>query len=322
MTGAAGFIGSFLTERLVKEGNTVIGIDNLFRGKMENIAHLGIPFFKLDVLKDVTELEKVFSEYAPEVVYHYAAINGTEYFYDKPLEVLRVNTEGTMNLLNICAKRGVGKFIFASSSEVYGDPLYFPTDEKHPILLGDIDNPRYTYASGKVTSEYYTKWFAEAAGFKYLIFRIFNAYGPRMDSSRYGQVIPEFIRKMLLEPEFTIIGSGEQTRCFCYISDLIDMMVLAQRLVDNNVINIGSDREITMMELGRVLHEIAGREYKYRRLPPRQGDPPRRQPDIRKMKALLEYTPATDLAIGLRSTLEWYLNKPEFSGVKRGGKIG
>ncbi len=320
ITGAAGFIGSFLAERLVGEGHAVTGVDNLFRGKTENISHLGIAFHKLDVVNDLPQLETLFRDNDFEIIYHYAAINGTEYFYDKPLDVLRVNTEGTMNLLRLSAKYGVKKFILASSSEVYSEPLYLPTNEKHPFLLGNLDNPRYTYASGKITSEFYTRWYAKAGGFNYLIFRIFNTYGPRMDSSRYGQVIPEFIRKMLLEAEFTIIAPGTQTRCFCYVSDLIDMMVLAAEKVNDDVLNIGNDKEVSMIELGKTLHEVAGKEFSYRLLPPREGDPMRRQPDISKAKGLLDYSPKTDLKIGLEKTLDWYrkrLKATEPEGEKK-----
>ncbi|MBI4286107.1 MAG: NAD-dependent epimerase/dehydratase family protein [Chloroflexi bacterium] len=310
ITGAAGFIGSFLAERLVADGHTVVGVDNLFRGKLENVAHLGdtFTFEKLDILEDIPRLEQIFRN-GVEVVYHYAAINGTEHFYDKPLDVVRVNSEGTMNLLKLSARHNIKKFIFASSSEVYSDPLYLPTNEQHPFLLGNLSNPRYTYAAGKVISEYYTKWYAEAFGFKYLILRLFNTYGPRMDSSKYGQVIPEFIRKMLLEPEFTIIAPGTQTRSFCYISDLIDFTVLAAMKVDNDVLNLGSEHEITMIELARVLHELAGRPFSYRLLSPRVGDPKRRLPDTSRARAMLGYQPKTDLRSGLKLTLDWYQNR-------------
>jgi len=317
VTGAAGFIGSFLVERLIADGHTVIGVDNLFRGKVENLAHLkqNLSFEKLDVVEDTPALEGIFQD-GIVVVFHYAAVNGTEHFYDKPLDVLRVNTEGTINLLKLSAKYNVKKFIFASSSEVYGEPLYFPTDEQHPLLLKGIDNPRHTYAVGKVTSEYYTRWCAQAYGFKYLILRIFNTYGPRMDSSKYGQVIPEFIRKVLLDPEFTIIGSGKQTRSFCYISDNINMTVQAANEVDDEVLNIGSEQEIEINELGRILHELAGRQYEFKLLPSRQGDPPRRLPDTSKARALLGYEPKTQLRNGLRKTLEWYQKRIEPAFLK------
>ena len=127
-----------------------------------------------------------------------------------------------------------------------------------------------------------------------------------MDSSKYGQVIPEFIRKLLLDSEFTILGPGDQTRSFCYISDLIDMTILAANKVDDEVLNIGSEQETQIIELGRILHELAGRKYHLKLLPPRQGDPKRRLPNTSKAKALLGYKPKTDLRTGLETTLEWY----------------
>ena len=225
ITGAAGFIGSFLAERLLQEDYYVIGIDNLFRGKKENIEHLlRNPRFEFHIVDITQELsKKLFRDVC--AVFHYAAINGTQYFYERPLDVLKVNVEGTINILRASINVGtVDKIIFASSSEIYGDPLYYPTDEKHPILLPSVDNPRHSYAVSKAIGEYYTLWYCKNYSIKYLILRIFNTYGPRMDTSTYGQVIPEFIRKVFFDPEFTIIGPGTQTRSFCYIDDNLSLI--------------------------------------------------------------------------------------------------
>lgn len=311
VTGAAGFIGSFLIEGLLEKGNYVVGIDNLFRGKAENIAHLnGNPQFHFhicDITKDFDKLNEIFQDV--EIVYHFAAINGTEHFYQRPLEVLKVNVEGTKKILEFASKHTIKKFVFASSSEVYGDPQYFPTDEQHPIILKDVDNPRYSYSASKAIGEYYTKWYAESCGFHYLILRIFNIYGPRMDTSEYGQVIPEFIRKILLEKEFAIIGPGTQTRSFCYIDDCTEMIVKAGETVNDEILNVGNNQEIEILQVGKFLHELIGRDFNFKLLHPRQGDPKRRVPDISKAKKMLGYTPKVDLMNGLKLTLEWYKKK-------------
>ena len=306
VTGAAGFLGSFMAERLAEEGYYVVGVDNLFRGNLNNIRHLidskKMEFYEWDIRKPLPKwmLKDV------EAVFHYAAINGTKHFYDRPHEVLEVNVEGTINVLRAAIEAGVRKFVFASSSEVYGEPQRIPIDEGHPIVIPTVNNPRHSYAASKVIGEFYVRWFSEKYGMKYLILRIFNAYGPRMDTSEYGQVIPEFIRKALLEPEFTIIGPGTQTRSFCYVDDNIEMTMRAFKIVDNEVLNVGNDEEVSILDLARLIHEILGKEFNYRLLPPREGDPSRRVPSIEKTVKLTGYRPRVSLREGLARTIEWY----------------
>jgi len=303
ITGGAGFIGSHLAERLLKDGHQVIVVDNLFRGKIKNITHLTknprFKFYKMDLTRK--SIKKLLN--GVETVYHYAAINGTKYFYDRPLDVLKTNVEGTINVLKSVATSKINKFVFASSSEVYGEPYRFPTPESHPILIPDVNNPRHSYSVSKVTGELYTLWYAKTCGFKYLILRIFNTYGPRMDTSEYGQVVPEFIRK-LHEPQFTIIGDGKQTRSFCYIDDLIEMTVRAVRKVDNDILNLGNDKETEILELAKILHKLVNKKFKFKMLPPRKGDPQRRVPDITKAKKLLKYKPKITLESGLKRMLK------------------
>jgi nucleoside-diphosphate-sugar epimerase len=141
---------------------------------------------------------------------------------------------------------------------------------------------------------------------KYLILRLFNAYGPRMDSSEYGQVIPEFIRKIFVEPEFTIIGPGTQTRSFCYVDDNIEMTFRTFKTINNEIFNVGNDEEISIIELAKIMHEIVGKEFKYKLLPPREGDPNRRVPNINKLVSKIGYRPQVSLKEGLIKTIEWY----------------
>jgi len=305
ITGVAGFLGSFLAERLVEEGYKVIGIDNLSRGKMENIQHIeGLKFVKDDVL-NISHPE-VFKNV--DIVFHYAAINGTKNFYDFPAKTLATNTEGIINVLKLSIKYGVKKFIFSSSSEVYGEPLKVPTSEDTPILVKDITNPRSSYDVSKIVGEAYTIFLCKKAGMDYIIQRIFNVYGPKMDTSEYGQVIPEFIRKILKEDKFTIIGPGTQTRSFCYIDDFVEMTI---RLLEhrNVIVNVGNPEEIKIIDLARLLHEIAGKEFEYKLLPPRRGDIMRRVPDISKLIKLTGYRPRISLKEGLKRTFRWYQSR-------------
>jgi len=309
VTGAAGFIGSFLSERMLAEGYEVVGIDNLFRGKLENIEHLkSNPNFSFHTT-DIRDggIEELFENV--NLVFHFAAINGTQHFYERPLDVLDVNVKGTINVLECAARQKVDKFVYASSSEVYGEPAYFPTDESHPIVLPNVTNPRYSYAASKTIGEYYTSWYGHVHGFSYLISRIFNVYGPRMDTTSYGQVIPEFIRKLLLEPEFTIIGDGSHTRSFCYVVDLVDLLFRAAQRVDNDTLNLGNPEEMTVFELAEHLHRIGGKEFKYKLLPAREGDSKRRLPEVSKARKMLDYGQQKPIDEGLRLTIDYYKKK-------------
>ncbi len=309
VTGVAGFIGSFAAERLLDEGFYVVGIDNLFRGRMENLEKAmqnpRFSFHRIDIRKGVPyELVK-----DVDIVLHYAAINGTQHFYERPLEVLQTNVEGTIRVLEAAVEAGAGLFVYASSSEVYGTPMYYPTDERHPILLPEVVNPRHSYAASKAIGEYYTVWYSRKRGMHYLVLRIFNTYGPRMDTSKYGQVIPEFIRKIFFEKEFTIIGPGTQTRSFCYIDDHIEMTMRLIAAVRDEIVNVGNDEEVTILELARLLHEIVGKKFEYKLLPPRPGDPMRRLPSIEKAVGLTGYRPRVSLREGLYRTVKWYADK-------------
>jgi nucleoside-diphosphate-sugar epimerase len=308
VTGAAGFIGSFLTQRLLKEGYQVIGIDNLFRGKESNlkpfIDNRNFKFVKADVTKDIPD--QLFENV--DAVFHYAAINGTAHFYERPLEVLSVNVEGTINILKTAARHKVKKFVFASSSEVYGEPQCFPTDENQPIVLPNVYNPRYSYAASKAIGEYYVNWYAKKSGMTAFIFRIFNTYGPRMDTSGYGQVVPEFARKMFYDKEFTIIGTGDQTRSFCYIDDNIELAIRAFKSNEGDTLNIGNNDEVTILKLAELMHKIEGKIFQYKLLPPLDGDHNRRLPDIHRVVQRTGYKPVVGLEKGLKLSLDFWRN--------------
>jgi len=312
VTGAAGFLGSHLVNSLLENGWEVVGIDNLFRGKKENIEKRpGMEFFEIDICDDKGQLSEIIGKFRPKVIFHYGAINGTEYYYDAPWKVLENNTKSTIALIDAISNSGhvPKKFLYASSSEVYGEfPDKIPTDE-NAISRLDIHSVRDSYASSKSIGDFLVKLFCESKGVKWTILRIFNAYGPKMDSSKFGQVVPEFIIRALSDEEFTIIGDGAQTRSFCYVGDHV-RMVSKIASVENSqgVFNIGNQKEISMLELAETIHRLVGKEFSPRHLPPRENDPPRRVPDCEKAYSICgpcEFS----LEEGLSETIEWYKMK-------------
>ena len=232
VTGAAGFLGSFLCKELLSKGYEVVGMDNFFRGSRDNLPEdENFIFYEINLVEEKERLNKIVKKESLDTVFHYAAINGTKYFYDIPLKVLDDNTKMTQNVLGSIEGTGVKKIIYASSSEVYGHDPKIPTGENEFIVL-NASTDRDSYASSKALGEFYTKMFAKKNNIDFLIFRPFNTYGPRMDNTEYGQVVSEFIRKIKNDKEFTIIGGGDQTRSFCYVDDHTKLVVsLAEKAI-------------------------------------------------------------------------------------------
>ena len=278
LTGAAGFIGSHIADKLLDLGYRVVGIDNFFRGKKENLPdHENFVFHELDLTSSLEELKRVVEEESPDVLYHYAAINGTK------------------------------KIVYASTSEAYGNNPPLPTSEREHILL-NIFTDRDSYSSSKVIGDFYVKMFAKQNNLDYLILRIFNTYGPRMDNTEYGQVIPEFIRKVSDSKPFTIIGDGSQTRCFCYVDDNVNLSVELGENVNNEVINVGGDKLISMIDLAKTIHNISQKQTDFTPtyLPPRDFDTLRRQPDLTLLKKYIPEYQYVSLSDGIKKCIEWY----------------
>ncbi len=309
VTGAAGFLGSFLSEELLENHYEVVGIDNFFRGKKEYLPkHKNFIFYDLDLVKEKDKFARIVKKEKPEWLFHYAAINGTKYFYDIPYQVIDNNICMTQNVLSACENSSVKKIIYASSSEVYGEPLNIPTPESHPILL-NVHTVRDSYASSKAICEFYVKLFANKKGIEYLILRIFNTYGPHMDTSEYGQVIPEFINKMFEDKKFTIIGDGEQTRSFCYVTDHTRVVKKLTENVSNEIVNVGNDKETSIINLAEIMHKMEKKEFYPEFLQEREYDHKRRCPDISKLKKLINDYPKINLDEGLYKTLKDYKMK-------------
>lgn len=324
VTGAAGFLGSFLVDGLIGRGFRVVGVDNFFRGKPENLAHLknnpDFRFLRADLtqVKAVKNLVRLMQEESVSVVFHFAAVNGTRYFYDRPRFVLDENVEAVSGLLSAVAQcPTVRKVVYASSSEVYGDPREIPTPETHPVVLRP-EADRDSYAASKVFGEFAVRLFCQERHVSYLIFRIFNCYGERMDTSEYGQVIPEFVRKAFQEPGFTILGDGYQTRSFCYAEDAVTLILEAAGKAGNTILNVGNDEEVTILEVARLVHELTGRPFVPLFLPGRLHDHARRCPDISRLVALTGERPRKSLREGLYQVIEYYRGRLSAARLEAG----
>jgi UDP-glucuronate decarboxylase len=311
VTGAAGFLGSTLVDELLQRGHTVIGVDNLFRGCMENIEGAlkndRFTFEKLDLVEPqaVQGLHGLLKTSGVDAVFHLAAINGTEYFYDASWMVLDVNVRSTQAVLGAIEGTGVKYLAYTSSSEVYGEPMTVPTPESHPILL-NADADRDSYASSKAIGDFYVRLGTQKLGIAGLAIRVFNQYGPRMVGSKYGQVIGEFVRRALHEPEFTIIGDGTHTRSFCLATDGARAIAdLFERRV-TGAINLGNDNETTILELARQVHAKLGKPFAPTFLPERPHDHRRRCPDLTRLRAELPGFAFADLDHGLDLTIDFF----------------
>jgi len=310
VTGAAGFLGSYICDEAIKSNWKIVGIDNFFRGKKAYVPRASNFIFEEIDMMDFSAVEKLLEKYKPEIIVHYAAINGTEYFYEEPWKVVNHNISITMNLINALDKLNhfPEKIAYASSSEIYGEfPKSIPTNEEELVAL-DILATRDSYASSKAIGEFIIKNFCFQNGSEYLIFRIFNAYGPRMDTTKFGQVVPEFIRKCRDNEKFDIIGNGEHTRSFCFVKDHSRMIIELIKKASNLVVNVGDDKEIKIIDLASTIFKIMNKDFNPSFLKPRINDPLRRCPDITKLSTYVS-SPNYSLEKGLNETIEWYLQK-------------
>jgi UDP-glucuronate decarboxylase len=315
VTGGAGFIGSYLSEELLRRDIKVSIIDNLFRGKLENIKNIldeNNKFYNIDLSdnSNIKEVEEIINIERPEIIYHYAAINGTQYFYDLPQMVLEKNTLMTLNLMqsisNVVIKdvKYKPKIVYASSSEVYGEPLNLPTNESDITYINVYEN-RDSYALSKLNGEFLIKLYSEKLNLKFLLYRLFNVYGPRMVGTKYGQVIPEFFNR-LVEGEYPlkIYGDGSHKRSFCYIEDNVFISVEISLKAENDVINIGNPYEISINKLAEEIMIKMNLIPKVEFLTERSGDHKRRCPDISKIISYIGEYKFIDLNKGLDIILE------------------
>ncbi|MBZ9636630.1 NAD-dependent epimerase/dehydratase family protein [Clostridium sp. FP1] len=299
ITGGAGFIGSNVVDLLIKQGHSVIVVDNLSQGKRENV-HSSAGFYKCDIL-DVDELSVIFSKEQPDVVIHNAAQIDIQTSIKKPALDSEINIKGTINVLECCRKFGVEKIVYPSSAAVYGDPKYLPVDENHPV------EPISFYGISKHTPEHYIKTYADLYNIKYTIFRYANVYGIRQDPKGEGGVVSISIDKFLNNKFPIIFGDGNQTRDFIYVKDIARANLLALSGGDNEILNISTQKPVTVIELFKVMKEIFNSKLEAIHEKERYGDI--RDSNLKNEKAykFLNWKNEYSLEDGLKETCRYYM---------------
>ena len=303
ITGAAGFIGSHLAEKLLDHDYAVIGIDNLLTGDTSNIAHLTNRDFSF-IKHDVTNY--IFIEGPVDVVMHWASPASPIDYLELPIQTLKVGALGTHKALGLAKEKGA-RFVLASTSEVYGDPLEHPQKETYWGNVNPV-GPRGVYDEAKRFAEAMTMAYHRSHKVDTKIVRIFNTYGPRMRLND-GRAVPAFMSQALRNEDVTVFGSGNQTRSFTYVSDLVDGIIRLMLSSENDPINIGNPREMTIKEIAETIIRMTGSKSKivYRDLP--TDDPKQRRPDITRATTLLDWQPRVQLEEGLVKTIEYFRTK-------------
>jgi dTDP-glucose 4,6-dehydratase len=300
VTGGAGFVGSHLCDALLAEGHSVLCTDNLLTGRMENIAHLEkeprFEFLKQDICApfDPGEIDYIF---------HFASPASPVDYLKHGIETLRVGSAGSMNCLEL-AKKYNAKYLLASTSECYGDPLEHPQKESYWGNVNPV-GPRSVYDESKRFAEAATMAYHRYHSVDTRIVRIFNTYGPRLQIDD-GRVISNFMKQALLGEDLTACGDGSQTRSFCYVSDEVAGILALAKSDEHEPTNIGNPVEFTILECARQVLEVTGSNSKIRFEPLPQDDPKQRRPDISKAKRLLGWEPVVDLRSGLQKSLEYF----------------
>jgi dTDP-glucose 4,6-dehydratase len=314
VTGAAGFLGSHLCDRLIKEGHTVVGMDNFITGNPGNLAHLaGHPSFAF-IRHDVSNF--IFVPGKLDAVLHFASpaspnANSPFGYVNLPIQTMKAGALGTHNTLGV-ARANDARFLLASTSEIYGDPLVHPQIESY---WGHVDpiGLRSVYDEAKRFAEALTMAYHRFHGIDTRIVRIFNTYGPRMHLDD-GRVVPNFLKQALRKEPLTIYGDGSQTRSFCYVDDLIDGIYRLLLSDEHEPVNIGNPHELTILEFAQTINRLtenpSGIEYKGERL---SGDPQRRQPDITRAKKVLNWEPIINQDEGIQRTIPYFLQKLEIA---------
>jgi len=302
VTGGAGFIGSHLCDRLLAEGHQVIAMDNLITGSTRNIAHLAGRDDFLFIKHNVTNY--IYIAGPLDAVLHLASPASPIDYIQLPIQTLKVGSLGTLNALGLAREKGA-RFLLASTSEVYGDPLVHPQPETYH---GNVDpvGPRSVYDEAKRFAEALTMAYHHTHGLDTCIARIFNCYGPRMRLED-GRVVPNFIAQALRGEPLTVYGDGSQTRSFCYISDLVEGLYRLLLSSEHQPVNLGNPHEVSILDFARMINTITGNSagivFQDRRI---KGDPEKRRPDITRARTLLGWEPQVSLEEGLRLTIEWF----------------
>ena len=296
VTGGAGFIASHLVDRLIKEGHKVVVIDNLSTGKKENL-NTKAKFYKVDICSP--KISQIFKKEKPEIVFHFAAQIDVKKSVENPIEDAEINILGTLNLLENCKKFGVKKIIFASSVGVYGEPKNLPVKENHPL------NPISPYPITKLAIEKYLNYY-QSQGLDFVSLRYSNIYGPRQISTGEGGVIAIFIDKLLKRERPTIFGNGNQTRDFLYVDDAVEAAILAIKATTGSIYNVGTNKEITINTLFKLLSNILKAKIKPVFQPICQGEIIKSRIDYSKAQREFGWKPKFSLEKGLQITIDWF----------------
>lgn len=311
ITGAAGFLGSHLCDRLLGDGHEVIGLDNFVTGHPDNIAHLmgneRFTFRKHDVSNYIFIAGKV------DAVLHFASpaspnpLSPSGYF-NLPIQTMKAGALGTHNCLGL-ARADNARFLLASTSEIYGDPLVHPQTESYP---GNVDpvGPRAVYDEAKRFAEALTMAYHRTHKVDTRIVRIFNTYGPRMDLED-GRALPNLLKQALLGQPLTVYGEGKQTRSFCFVDDLIDGIIKLLNSEEHMPVNIGNQHEMTILEFAETINEIVGNKAGITFVKDARSvrDPQRRQPDITRAREILGWEPRVSLEEGIQRTIPYFKQK-------------
>ena len=303
ITGAAGFIGSHLSDALLDRGYSVLGIDNLLTGDLANIAHIKnrpFEFVKHDVTNYINVDGPVYA------VLHWASPASPIDYLELPIPTLKVGALGTHNALGLAKAKGA-RFVIASTSEVYGDPLEHPQKETYWGNVNPV-GPRGVYDEAKRFAEAMTMAYHRYHGVDAKIVRIFNTYGPRM-RVKDGRAVPAFMSQALRNEDVTVLGDGSQTRSFCYVSDLVDGIIRMMESGENSPINIGNPAEMTIKQIAETIIEMTGSKSRVIYQPLPEDDPKVRRPDITRARTLLGWEPKVDLREGLTKTIDYFRTK-------------
>ena len=304
VTGAAGFLGSHLADLLLARGHKVIGLDNFVTGSVDNISHLGgNPNFKF-IQQDVTEF--IFLDCPVDYVWHFASPASPIDYLQIPIQTMKVGSLGTHKALGL-AKNKKARFLVASTSEIYGDPLVHPQTEEYWGNVSTI-GPRGCYDEAKRFADALTMAYHREHKVETRIVRIFNTYGPRMRLND-GRVVPAFISQALKNKAITVFGKGTQTRSFCYVSDLIEGIYRLMMSDYGLPVNIGNPAEMTMLQFADEIIRATKSKSKIVFKPLPQDDPKQRKPDISKAKKLLNWEPKVKLAEGMGKTIAYFKTK-------------
>jgi dTDP-glucose 4,6-dehydratase len=310
ITGAAGFLGSHLSDKLLADGHEVIGMDNFITGNPDNIAHLAgnenFTFYKRDISNYIFVPGKV------DAILHFASPaspnpQSKSGYFNLPIQTMKAGALGTHNCLGI-ARGHNAKFLLASTSEIYGDPLVHPQGEDY---AGNVDpvGTRAVYDEAKRFAESLTMAYHRFHNVNTSIVRIFNTYGPRMDLED-GRALPNLLKQALLGQPLTVYGDGSQTRSFCYVDDLINGIVKLLYSEEHMPVNIGNPVEMTILQFAEAINKITGNKAGITYVDARSSrDPQRRQPNIQRAKQILNWEPAVDLEEGIRRTVPFFKTK-------------